>query len=59
MFGATVDRDGKKTGITAWVSKSLEEHAKGKLVTIVYPLDKWLLRLLAAKPIVENLGHVR
>jgi hypothetical protein len=59
MFGATVDKDGRKTGITAWVSKSLEQHAKGKLVTIVYPLDKWLLRLLAAKPIVENLGDIR
>jgi hypothetical protein len=25
----------------------------------VYPLDKWLLRLLAANPIVKNLGDVR
>lgn len=50
----------RKQGPTAWVRKSILEWRKGKAVTLVYPVDKWVLMLLdvlGAK--VENLGDVR
>jgi hypothetical protein len=56
-FGSIVHQ-GRKKGMTAWVRKALVEHAKGKRVTIVYPLDKWILMLLAAGAKVTNLGDV-
>lgn len=60
-FGSIV-HDGKKKGPTAWVRKALAEHAKGKLVVLVYPLDKWVLMLLKAvlgeQAEVRNLGDV-
>lgn len=61
-FGSII-HEGKKKGPTAWVRKSLVERAKGKLVVLVYPVDKWVLMLLqdVASPsvIVRNLGDVR
>lgn len=58
-FGSIMHQ-GKKKGPTAWVRKAIEEHAKGKTVVLVYPVDKWILMLLkviGAK--VRNLGDVR
>ncbi len=46
-------------GPTAWVRKALAEYAKGKRVIFVFPVDKWVLMLLAAGAIVRNLGDVR
>jgi len=57
-FGAII-HDGKRKGMTAWVRKALKEHAKGKRVVMVYPLDKWVLMLLEAGAKVSNLGDVR
>lgn len=57
-FGAIV-HDGKKKGMTAWVRKALAEHAQGKRVVMVYPLDKWMLMLFAAGATVTNLGDVK
>ncbi len=57
-FGS-IAHDGKKKGMTAWVRKALAEHAKGKRVVMVYPIDKWILMLLAAGATVRNLGDVR
>lgn len=58
-FGSIV-HNGKKKGPTAWVRKSIEEAAKGKVVVFVYPLDKWVLMLLSAcGATVINLGDVR
>ena len=37
----------------------MAEHAKGKRVVLVYPIDKWVLMLLAAGAKVSNLGDVR
>ena len=51
--------EGKKKGATAWVRKALAEHAQGKRVVLVHPIDKWVLMLLAAGAKVENLGDVR
>jgi len=58
-FGSIIHQ-GKKKGPTAWVRKALEEVAKGKTVVLVYPIDKWVLMLLAAIGAdVRNLGDVR
>lgn len=53
-------RLGKKTGPTAWVRKAIAESHKGKLVVLVYPVDKWVLMMLEAiGTSVRNLGDVR
>jgi hypothetical protein len=40
--------------------KAIHENAKGKLVVIVYPVDKWVLMMLSAVgSSVRNLGDVR
>ena len=58
-FGSIV-HEGKKKGATAWVRKAIEEQAKGKRTVLVYPIDKWVLMLLAAIGTkVRNLGDVR
>lgn len=46
-FGSVMD-EGKKKGITAWIRKAIAESRKGKLVVLVYPLDKWVLMILEA-----------
>lgn len=57
-FGSIM-HGGKRKGPTAWARKALMEHAKGKLVVLVYPLDKWVLMMLAALgSSVRNLGDV-
>lgn len=53
------DKNPKKKGPTAWARKAIAERNKGKRVVLVYPVDKWLLMLLAAGAKVENLGDVR
>lgn len=58
-FGSIL-HDGKKKGVTAWVRKALAEHAKGKTVVFVFPLDKWVLMFLSAiGSEVRNLGDVK
>lgn len=57
-FGSIIHQ-GKKKGPTAWVRKAIAEQRKGKRVVLVYPVDKWLLMLLAAGAQVRNLGDVR
>ena len=57
-FGSIM-HEGKRKGMTAWVRKALAERAAGKTVVVVYPLDKWVLMLLAAGAEVTNLGDVR
>jgi len=57
-FGSIM-HEGKKKGPTAWARKAILEHQKGKTVVLVYPIDKWVLMLLAAGAKVTNLGDVR
>ncbi len=57
-FGSII-HEGKKKGPTAWARKAIAESQKGKRVVLVYPIDKWVLMLLAAGAKVENLGDVR
>lgn len=57
-FGSIM-HEGRKKGPTAWARKAIEENAKGKRVVLVYPIDKWVLMLLAAGAKVRNLGDVR
>lgn len=55
------DKKPKKKGPTAWMRKAIEENKKGKLVVIVYPVDKWVLMMLEAIGVnnVRNLGDVK
>ena len=53
------DAKPKKKGPTAWARKAIAEADQGKRVVLVYPIDKWVLMLLAAGAKVENLGDVR
>ncbi len=58
-FGSIIHK-GRKKGPTAWMRKATEESRKGKLVVIVYPVDKWVLMMLeAVGSTVRNLGDVR
>lgn len=58
-FGSILHQ-GKKKGPTAWVRKAIQEHRKGKTVVLVYPVDKWILMLLAELgATVRNLGDVK
>lgn len=59
-FGSIIHQ-GKKKGPTAWMRKAIVEWRKGKRVVLVYPVDKWVLMMLAACGIdeVRNLGDVR
>jgi hypothetical protein len=57
-FGSIM-HEGKKKGPTAWARKAISEADKGKKVVLVYPIDKWVLMLLAAGAEVRNLGDVR
>ena len=57
-FGSIIHQ-GRKKGPTAWARKAIAEADKGKLVVLVYPIDKWVLMLLGAGARVENLGDVR
>ena len=57
-FGSII-HDGKKKGPIAWMRKAIEEAKKGRDVVVVYPIDKWILMMLAAGAEVRNLGDVR
>lgn len=59
-FGSYVDkRDGKKKGPTAWAKKSIHEYRKGKRVVFVYPIDKWVLKMIEAGAEIRNLKDVK
>lgn len=57
-FGSIII-EGRKKGPTAWARKSIAEAAQGKRLVMVYPLDKWVLMLLAAGATITNLGDVK
>ena len=57
-FGSVM-HEGKKKGPTAWARKAIAESQQGKTVVMVYPIDKWVLMLLAAGAEVRNLGDVK
>ena len=59
-FGSYTDEiDGKKKGPTAWANKAIKEFKKGKRVVFVYPIDKWVLKMLEAGARVKNLKDIR
>ena len=57
-FGAIMHQ-GKKKGPTAWARKAISENKKGKRVVLVYPIDKWILELIAVGAKIRNLGDVK
>ena len=59
-FGGFKSKKGKRMpGVTAWARKCIEEYKKGKKVVMVYPIDKWVLMLLAAGAEIKNMGDVK
>lgn len=54
-------RGGRKLGPTAWMRKAIEQQRRGLGIVLVYPVDKWVLMMLAACGVTEvwNLGDVR
>lgn len=46
-------------GPTKWARKALEEYERGKHVVFVFPIDKWIHRMIAAGAEIRNLGDVR
>ena len=57
-FGSIIHK-GRKKGPTAWMRKAIKESQKGKKVVVVYPIDKWILMMIAAGAKIRNLGDVR
>ena len=57
-FGSIL-HEGKRKGATAWARKAIAESKKGKRVVMVYPIDKWVLMLIAAGAQIRNLGDVK
>lgn len=57
-FGSIVHQ-GKKKGPTAWMRKAIAEHAKGKTVVIVYPVDKWVLMMAEACGVSDRIRNLR
>lgn len=57
-FGSIMHQ-GRKKGPTFWARKAIAEQAKGKGIVLVYPIDKWVLMLMAAGAEVRNLRDVR
>ena len=57
-FGSIIHK-GRKKGPTAWARKAIVENRNGKRVVMVYPIDKWVLMMLAAGAKVRNLGDIR
>jgi hypothetical protein len=59
LAGRTVGGKRSLPGVTAWARKAIEENKKGNRVVMVFPLDKWILMLIAAGAKVNNLGDVK
>lgn len=57
-FGSIM-HEGRKKGMTAWVRKAIAEQQRGNQSVLVYPIDKWILMLIAAGAEVRNLGDVK
>lgn len=63
-FGSIMHQ-GKKKGPTAWARKAIEQWQKGRGIYLVYPIDKWVLMLIAdlqdmgKRVTVRNLGDIR
>ena len=49
----------RKKDQRAWARKAIAENKKGKRIVFLYPIDKWVLMMLAAGAKVRNLGDVR
>jgi hypothetical protein len=58
-FGSFIDEiRKKKNGPTIWVNKAIKEFHKGKRVVFVYPIDKWVLKIINAGAKIRNLGDI-
>lgn len=58
-FSTTVDENGKKVGLTAWVRKAIAEQAKGNTTVIPMPMDYCFHLLLTAGATFRSIGQVK
>lgn len=52
----------RKVGVTAWMRKAIAEARKGKRSVVIFPVDKWVLMMIAEccpGSRIRNLGDVR
>ena len=57
-FGSYTDKKGRKKGPTAWAKKAIHECKKGKKVVFVYPIDKWVLKMIEIGAEIRNLKDI-
>jgi hypothetical protein len=58
-FGSFIDKIRQtKNGPTVWAKKAIQEFKKGKRVVYVYPIDKWVFKMIEAGAIIRNLGDI-
>jgi len=46
-------------GPTKWARKAITEFHKGKKIVMMFPIDKWIHRMIEAGAEIRNLGDVR
>lgn len=46
-------------GPSKWVKKAISEYEEGKKVVFVFPIDKWVHRMIQAGAKIRNLGDIR
>lgn len=49
--------EGPRTGFAGWARKGLAEHAKGKTVVFILPVDNWMRLLIEGGAEVRSLGN--
>ena len=47
------------SGPTKWVNKAIAEYRKGKKVVFVFPIDKWVHKMIAVASEIRNLDDIR
>ena len=59
-FGSIIHQ-GRKKGPTAWMRKAIEERRNGRFSVVVFPVDKWVLLMLAEVGVTQviTLGDVQ
>jgi len=57
-FGSIIHK-GKKKGPTAWARQAIRLKENGIKVVMVYPIDKWILMMIANGAKITNLGDVK
>jgi len=57
-FGTTIDENGRRIGVTAWVRKAIYEQSLGNTIVMVFPMDYGFHLLLDAEGEMRSIGEV-